>query len=203
MAIYPPGQPRGRHRQSGGRSVVASLSLTAMVDMFTVLVVFLLMNYKSTDTILYLPKEVELPEAMETKELKPSHVVTISEREILVEKEIVVSTYEVKEQKKWDIPKLRAKVLSEFKKAEEEFQKKMSTRVQNVLRAEKEEKNREKQREKVTIQADQDIDFLTIKKVMFTLTTAGAREINFAVLTKKKKKMAHWLKPAYNMNYLN
>ena len=37
-----------------GRKLVAQLSLTAMVDMFTVLVVFLLMNYKTTeDSVIY------------------------------------------------------------------------------------------------------------------------------------------------------
>ena len=34
---------------------------------------------------------------------------------------------------------------------------------------------------KVTIQADKGIDFLTVKKVMYTVTEAGAGEINFAV----------------------
>jgi len=34
---------------------------------------------------------------------------------------------------------------------------------------------------KVTVQADKGVDFLTIKKVLFTATEAGAGEINFAV----------------------
>ena len=33
--------------------------------------------------------------------------------------------------------------------------------------------------EKMTLQADENIDFLTIKKVMFTLQEAGIKEINF------------------------
>ena len=35
----------------------------------------------------------------------------------------------------------------------------------------------------VTLQADKDTDFLTVKKIMYTLTEAGASEINFAVIT--------------------
>jgi biopolymer transport protein ExbD len=35
---------------------------------------------------------------------------------------------------------------------------------------------------RVTVQADKVIDAGTVKKVMYTLTEAGASEINFAVL---------------------
>ena len=38
---------------------------------------------------------------------------------------------------------------------------------------------------KITVQADRDQDFLTIKKMMFTVTEAGAEEINFAVMKKE------------------
>jgi biopolymer transport protein ExbD len=34
---------------------------------------------------------------------------------------------------------------------------------------------------KVTIQSDKGVDFLMLKKVMYTATEAGASEINFAV----------------------
>jgi biopolymer transport protein ExbD len=35
---------------------------------------------------------------------------------------------------------------------------------------------------KITIQADKSVDFLTVKKVMYTVTEAGIAEINFAVI---------------------
>jgi biopolymer transport protein ExbD len=38
---------------------------------------------------------------------------------------------------------------------------------------------------KMTLQADKDIDFLSIKKVLYTLTEAGVQEINFAVIKVK------------------
>ena len=40
---------------------------------------------------------------------------------------------------------------------------------------------------KITIQSDKDIDFLTVKKVMYTVSEAGAGEINFAVIKKSDK----------------
>ena len=87
MPIHPPGErfrySRLLSKKKGKRSVVAILSLTAMVDMFTVLVVFLLQNYNATGQVIYIPKEVTLPKAERIKELKPAVVVTISTKEIL------------------------------------------------------------------------------------------------------------------------
>ena len=92
MPIHTPGR-RDRHNKALGstkRSVVAVLSLTAMVDMFTVLAVFLLQNYATTNQILYLPEKVELPEASAVKELKPSNVVIVSQDgNFLIEKLIL------------------------------------------------------------------------------------------------------------------
>lgn len=50
MPIHVPGHRNrsGRQKKPVKRNAVAVLSLTAMVDMFTVLTVFLLQNYAST-----------------------------------------------------------------------------------------------------------------------------------------------------------
>lgn len=188
MAIYPPGHRtrRNRMKKGSGRKLVAQLSLTAMVDMFTVLVVFLLMNYRTTETVLYIPKEVQLPEASETKELKPAHVVTISAKEILIDREVVASFREVQSQKGWMVINLRNRLIEMFRQAEVEYETKLRTQLRQATLPEAEvfEKERENLR-KVTIQADKDIDFLTIKKVMYTVTEAGAREINFAVIVRE------------------
>ena len=82
MPIHPPGERyRYSHhlkKKKTKREVAAVLQLTAMVDMFTVLVVFLLQNYNVTGQVLYIPKEVVLPKAQQIKELQPAVVVTIS-----------------------------------------------------------------------------------------------------------------------------
>lgn len=99
MAIQRPGERHRYHnilsKRKGKRDVTALLSLTAMVDMFTVLVIFLLQNYNTTGEILYIPKEVVLPKASSVKELKPAHVVTISAKEILLDKDVVATFDEV------------------------------------------------------------------------------------------------------------
>ena len=73
MPIHVPGvrNRRNGHSQASKRDVVAVLQLTAMVDMFTVLVVFLLQNYASTNQILPISDRVSLPKATSTAQLIP------------------------------------------------------------------------------------------------------------------------------------
>lgn len=190
MAIFTPGQKFRYHRilsrKKGGREVVAILSLTAMVDMFTVLVIFLLQNYNSTGEVLYIPKEVVLPKAERIKELKPAVVVTISNKEILVDKTTVITYEALKTQEDWMIQPLFAKVTEAIQQAKANYDRKL----QNKLKAVVDNKATENKEDpnpwnKVTIQSDKGVDFLTVKKVMYTVTEAGAGEMNFAV-TKEK-----------------
>ncbi|MCB0390525.1 MAG: biopolymer transporter ExbD [Bdellovibrionales bacterium] len=191
MPIYIPGKRDHRNRRVGAtkRSAVAVLSLTAMVDMFTVLAVFLLQNYATTNQILYLPEKVELPQASAVKELKPSNVVIVSKDGIFLNETKIVPYLEVKEASDWKINPLVDGVKKLIKDGEEE-KKKLSSRIkQAVNEARKNEPEVEEidKFRKMTIQADQMIDFLTVKKVMYTVTEAGVIEINFAVLKKEDK----------------
>lgn len=192
MPIYVPGK-RDRHNKKVGatkRSAVAVLSLTAMVDMFTVLAVFLLQNYATTNQILYLPEKVELPQANAVKELKPSNVVIVSKDGIFLNEKKLVAYENVKEQSDWLITPLEEGIKELIKEGEEE-KKKLSSRIkQAVTEVRKGDEGLleiDKFR-KMTIQADKLMDFLTVKKVMYTVTEAGAIEINFAVLKKEDKK---------------
>lgn len=189
MAIFRPGQ---RHRYSrilgrggGKRDVAAVLSLTAMVDMFTVLVVFLLQNF---DQVLFIPDDVQLPKAQQIKELKPAVVVTISEKEILIDKTTVISFKDLQAQEEWMVEPLRGKVEEALKVSKVKYEQSLKKRLQNAVdkaRGEKEEDPNSWN--KVTIQADKGIDYLSVKKVMYTVTEAGAGEINFAVIKEKSQ----------------
>ena len=57
MAIHAPGRRARNNKRAMGpkRNAVASLSLTALVDMFTVLTIFLLQNYNSTGEVIHIP----------------------------------------------------------------------------------------------------------------------------------------------------
>ena len=170
MAIFMPGKRvRGRQKVLGAkRNVVAVLQLTAMVDMFTVLVVFLLQNYASTNQILPISDQIDLPQATAVKELKPSFVVVLSKDFLSFNEEKVSSFNEVKTSQDWLISSLLEPVKEAIKKLTGEKSKVdgSETPVQY----------------KMTLQADKDIDFLSVKKVLYTLTEAGVQEINFAVV---------------------
>lgn len=187
MAIHPPGQrfrySRLLSRASTKRGVVVTLSLTAMVDMFTVLVIFLLQNYNSTGEVLFLPKEVSLPKAEKVKELKPAVIVTVSNQSIFVDKSAVISFADVDANPDWMIEPVKLEVQKMIEQARIKFESKMDSRLQKVMRRGEPETNQSAMPEwkKVTVQADRGIDFKTIKKVLFTVTEAGAGEINFAV----------------------
>ncbi len=190
MAIHKPGQRFRYHRilgkKGGKRQVVALLSLTAMVDMFTVLVIFLLQNYNTTGEVLYIPKEVVLPKAENIKELKPAVIVTVSNKEILIDKNVVADFEQVKAQglNDWMIPNLFAELQKALAKAKQDHELDLQNKLRQAVSRNKgkEEEEDVNAWRKVTVQADKGIDFLTIKKVMYTVTEAGAFEINFAVM---------------------
>lgn len=195
MAIHKPGQRYRYHnilkRRGNRRSVTAVLSLTAMVDMFTVLAIFLLQNYNTTGEILYIPKEVTLPKANRVIELKPSLVITISPKEILIDKTAVATFEEVKNSQSWVIPNLRdqAKIYLEKAKANQDakLQIKLEKMVSKTLGKENIDPNAWR---KVTIQADKSIDYLTLKKIMYSIYEAGGGPINFAVAKDSSKQNA-------------
>ncbi len=189
MAIYVPGlRSHGRPAGGGGRSAVAHLNMTAMVDMFTVLAVFLLQNYATTNQVLPMPDKVDLPSAAEVKDLKPSNVVIIGEDGIMINNFRVADFRKVKEQEDWLIPPL----MEQLKKAVDEGEKKKKSLGSQLKKAVSSAKPGDKPAEeevddflKITIQSDKNVDFLTVKKVMYTVTQAGMREINFAVMKKE------------------
>lgn len=192
MPIHVPGK-RDRNGKVGAskRSVVAILSLTAMVDLFTVLVVFLLQNYATTGQVLDIPEGVSLPNASAVKELKPANVIVISSKEIAINNEQVATFEEVKAQQDWMIAALRTKVIQLI----EEGEKEKSTLGNQIKTAVNTVKDGAEEEEidifrKITIQADKEVDFLTLKKVMYTATESGIYEINFAVMKKENKESA-------------
>jgi biopolymer transport protein ExbD len=190
MPIFVPGR-RDRHNRplrSGKRGVVAQLSLTAMVDMFTVLVVFLLQNYNTTGEVIDIDDQVKLPQAHAVKELRPAYVVVVSKESIMLDKQVVASFVQVKEQQDWRIEALFQRIQQKFKEGDEK-RNALGNRIQQAVDQTKPPENRTAPEDdkRVTVQADKSIDFLTVKKVMATLTQAGASEINFAVIKEEGK----------------
>ena len=149
--------------------------------------VFLLQNYK-TDAIV-LKKTVPLPKASSIKKLKPAHIVVITNKEIFLNEDPVAETVIVKENEWWEIVKLKTGLQAEIKKKKEEMESGLKNMLKNAAKDPSQMTAEEREEEeakryawgRVTLQADKDIDMLTVKKVMYTITEAGASLINFAV----------------------
>jgi biopolymer transport protein ExbD len=67
------------------RNINADLLLTALIDAFSILVIFLLMSFSSTGDILFLNKNTELPKAALATILERNPVVKIDENKLYVE----------------------------------------------------------------------------------------------------------------------
>lgn len=71
------------------RGIVADLLLTALIDAFSILVIFLLMSFSSTGDILFIGKGTELPKANRTDVLERNPVVKIEEGAMYLEDKVV------------------------------------------------------------------------------------------------------------------
>ena len=189
MPIHVPGKRSRRGKLKGGkRNAIVALNMTAMVDMFTVLCVFLLQNYATTNQILPMPEKVDLPAAHEVKELKPSNVVVIANDGITLNNTKVADFRTVKEQEDWTIKAL-LELLQKSIQEGDARKKSLGSQIRDAVNEAKQSPKKEETDDfrKLTIQSDKNVDFLTIKKIMFTVTEAGIQEINFAVLKKQSE----------------
>ena len=71
----------GNHK----RTVTGDLLLTALIDAFSILVIFLLMSFSSTGEILSFPKDQELPKAAKAEILERNPVVKIDGSAMFIE----------------------------------------------------------------------------------------------------------------------
>lgn len=71
------------------RSLEAPVMLTSLVDAFSILVVFLLINFSNTGDILTMSKDIELPTAAKVSEISRNVIVKVELNKLYVdEKEI-------------------------------------------------------------------------------------------------------------------
>ncbi len=155
------------HKRNKG---AGALNLVSLMDIFTILVFFLLVNSSDVET---LPntKDIQLPESIAEDKAKESVVIMIGEEDILVQGEAVVKVANVLATTGNDIPALREALKSQNDR---------------VLRraAQDDIAGRE-----VTIMGDKDIPYRLLKKVMVTCTESDYGQISLAVLQKSSDKL--------------
>lgn len=147
------------------------LNLVSLMDIFTILVFFLLVNSSDVET---LPnaKDMQLPESIAEEKSRETVVVMITADNILVQGEVVASVSEVMA--------LQGNVINGLKQA-------LVAQNDRVLRK---AANQDIAQREVTIMGDKDISYRLLKKVMATCTDADYGQISLAVLQKSSDKLA-------------
>ena len=153
-----------RHKGSG------ALNLVSLMDIFTILVFFLLVNSSDVET---LPnaKELQLPESIAEQKAKETVVILIGEQDLIVQGTPIAKIADVMRIKGNDIPELRQALKSQNDR---------------VLR--REAKDDIAGRE-VTIMGDKETPYRLLKKVMATCTQSDYGQISLAVLQKSSDKL--------------
>ena len=154
----------------GGRGVTsAGLNLVSLMDVFTILVFFLLVNSSSSD-VMEPPKNIKLPDSVVEAKPRETVIVMITPQEILVQGQPVITTQEVIDSKTAIIEPVKERLLLQQKKV-------IGISTKTVS-----------QSKEVTVLAHRTVPFHLMKKVMASCTSAGYGKISLAVVQKAKSK---------------
>ena len=86
---------RTQKKKARKRLIIAGLTLTSMVDMFSLLVIFLLQTFSTSPELVMVTKGLALPVAISGRELDDAPVLSLNKEEIFLDQKPVGKTQEV------------------------------------------------------------------------------------------------------------
>ncbi len=152
-------------RMSRNRARPVAMNLTSLMDVFTILVFFLLVNSATTE-VLETPKRITLPDSMVDQKPRETVVIFISRDEVTVQGDSVIRVADILATQGQNVAPIGERLA--------ELSGNIIGRKTWAV-AESQE---------VTILADRTVAFSVIKKVMSTCTSEGYGRISLAVLQK-------------------
>ena len=158
-------ETRRIRRMERSRKKVIGLNLTSLMDVFTILVFFLLAN-SSSNEVLSTPKHIKLPDSVVESKPRETVVIMVGPETVLVQGEAVANTPELIENKSENIP---------------EITQRLDHLERNIIGINSQTAIASKE---VTILADKTIPFNVLKKIMTTCTGSGYGRISLAVIQK-------------------
>jgi biopolymer transport protein ExbD len=177
MPIHKPGPQLGtdvslKFAKKGGhgrKSGYAELYLTSLVDMFMILVVFLLETFSATGEIAFVQKNIVLPEAINWKDLERAPIIGVSSDVVTLDgqPEAQAEDLQKTDTADWKITKLHDDLVT------------LKNNYKMIH-------PNEPFNGTAIVQAHKDIDFKILKKVMYSAAVAGYNNLNFAVQGKGK-----------------
>ncbi|HZL92507.1 MAG TPA: biopolymer transporter ExbD [Vicinamibacterales bacterium] len=150
-------------RMSRNRRKIPKMNLTSLMDVFTILVFFLLVNTGSVE-LLEAPKTVVLPESRVETKPRETIVIFISPDEVLVQGETVALVADILDDNAATVGNIGAR-LAELN------EQVLGPSTRHVAES-----------REVTILADKSVPFAVVKKVMSTCTREGIENISLAVI---------------------
>ncbi len=139
-----------------------TLNLVSLMDIFTILVFFLLVN-TSDGEILPTHKSVELPESISEQQPRVTVTIMVNEENILLHGQVVVS-------------------VANAMKEQGSYSKALQAALIEQAGAAPGTGRDPAERREATIMGDKEIPYRLLKKVMATCTQAGFNRISLAVL---------------------
>jgi biopolymer transport protein ExbD len=177
MAIVAPGKrPAPRFEKSavlggkmgtGKKATNADLNVIPMVDLMTILVLFLLQQFSSTGEVMYMQKDIKLPEARHGQMIEIAPVIAISAEQVVVTGVKVADIPDLDRDSGYlNIPELEERLRDEKKRWEFIHKSDPNAKWDGM----------------VNIQADKAVPFRIVKRVMYSSGVAGYFNVNFAAL---------------------
>jgi biopolymer transport protein ExbD len=144
------------------RRRVPGLNLVSLMDIFTILVFFLLVNQSSSEE-LPSPDIIKLPDSVSEQKPEQTIIILITADQVMINGEIVVTASEAIAGEDSVIPAVRDRL-------QQDAERVISQTGAASLRS-----------RQVTIMGDRQIQFKLLKKVMASCTAAGYEKIALAV----------------------
>jgi biopolymer transport protein ExbD len=156
-------------RMRRNKKKLPGLNLTSLMDVFTILMFFLLFNSGASE-VLEAPKQIKLPQSVvEAKPRESTVVIMVNHDSVVVQGEAVIST-------------------AELLKAEGDLIAPITERLTELERSIIGDSTKAiVESREVTILADKTVPFSVLKKVMSTCTNSGYGKISLAVIQKAEK----------------
>ncbi len=163
-------------RMSRSKKKVPGLNLVSLMDVFTILVFFLLVNSSSSE-VMEPPKEITLPDSVVEKKPRETVAVMVTESVVMIMGEPVATVEEILNSKASVIESIRERLIK---------QRENVIGISTRTVAESKE---------VTVLAHKTIPFKLLKKVMSSCTAAGYGKISLAVIQKASQVDAETVAP--------
>lgn len=144
---------------------VMKIMITSLMDMFTIILVFLLFSFSSQDQSFVLEKDLVLPKSTSQEDLKVAINIALTRNELKVEGNVIAKVSE-------------GKILGALKGDK-------IVPLYNFLQRFRSLQDEAKKAETIVLlQSDKEFKYATVKKIMKTAAMAGYPNFRFAVLKK-------------------